>query len=283
MEESYAEVIEGEIDLISSMYGDTAERCNPAQHPYALSVALPSLGFVLHVEFPLTGYPEKRHPSFTVTGGPNAVLLSEFNAVLTQEIRDNIPLGQSNVVLLALPLATSLAQTFEERFQQESEEKRRAEGDALEAIVQSRRSEEEEQQAMPFFQSAPICDRKSKFIAHLAPASSEAEAHAAVRYLRSIKDIAAACHPTIWAYRFRDPRTGRVHSEMDDDGETGASGRILFLMEQLGVEGWVVVVTRWFGGILLGPDRFKHIMSVTREVLTQCPDVKLGGGGAGGG
>lgn len=29
----------------------------------------------------------------------------------------------------------------------------------------------------------------------------------------------------------------------------------------------LVVVTRWYGGIHLGPDRFKHINNCTRELL----------------
>ena len=29
----------------------------------------------------------------------------------------------------------------------------------------------------------------------------------------------------------------------------------------------IVVVSRWFGGIHIGPDRFKHINSAAREVV----------------
>jgi hypothetical protein len=29
----------------------------------------------------------------------------------------------------------------------------------------------------------------------------------------------------------------------------------------------IVVVSRWYGGIKLGPDRFKHINNVARELL----------------
>lgn len=31
----------------------------------------------------------------------------------------------------------------------------------------------------------------------------------------------------------------------------------------------VVVVSRWFGGVHLGPDRFRHINNATRQVLQQ--------------
>lgn len=30
----------------------------------------------------------------------------------------------------------------------------------------------------------------------------------------------------------------------------------------------IVVVTRWYGGVHLGPDRFRHINNAARQVLT---------------
>jgi putative IMPACT (imprinted ancient) family translation regulator len=41
-------------------------------------------------------------------------------------------------------------------------------------------------------------------------------------------------------------------------------------MQILEVESVVVVVTRWFGGIHLGPDRFKDINNVARSALDEC-------------
>jgi hypothetical protein len=39
----------------------------------------------------------------------------------------------------------------------------------------------------------------------------------------------------------------------------------------------VVVVSRWFGGILLGPDRFKHINNAARSLLNSCGYIKGSG------
>ena len=36
------------------------------------------------------------------------------------------------------------------------------------------------------------------------------------------------------------------------------------------VKNVMVVVSRWWGGILLGPDRFKHINNATRNVMEKC-------------
>jgi putative IMPACT (imprinted ancient) family translation regulator len=52
----------------------------------------------------------------------------------------------------------------------------------------------------------------------------------------------------------------------DDDGETGAGDKLLYLLERMEVTNTLVVVTRWYGGIQLGPDRFKHITGVAKQV-----------------
>ncbi|RXN37296.1 IMPACT isoform X1 [Labeo rohita] len=57
--------------------------------------------------------------------------------------------------------------------------------------------------------------------------------------------------------------------DCEDDGETAAGGRLLHLLQILDVRNVLVVVSRWYGGILLGPDRFKHINNCARNILIQ--------------
>lgn len=59
----------------------------------------------------------------------------------------------------------------------------------------------------------------------------------------------------------------RADADYDDDGETQAGARLKHLLEVLDLTGVLVVVTRWFGGIHLGPDRFKHINQAARDAL----------------
>jgi hypothetical protein len=40
-------------------------------------------------------------------------------------------------------------------------------------------------------------------------------------------------------------------------------------MRLMGADGVAVIVTRWFGGILLGPDRFKFICNSARNILEE--------------
>ena len=58
--------------------------------------------------------------------------------------------------------------------------------------------------------------------------------------------------------------------DFDDDGESAAGGRLLHLLQIVGAQDVVVVVSRWYGGILLGPARFTHINNAARKLLDQC-------------
>ncbi|XP_043238156.1 protein IMPACT-like isoform X2 [Amphibalanus amphitrite] len=111
-----------------------------------------------------------------------------------------------------------------------------------------------------------IVDRKSVFQAHCAPVVTVQQVHQVIASLKECRKIASATH-NMWAYRIQGAASGAFLQDCDDDGETHAGGRMLHLLEIVGVQNWVVVVTRWYGGIQLGPDRFRHINNATRNVL----------------
>lgn len=71
----------------------------------------------------------------------------------------------------------------------------------------------------------------------------------------------------------------RLTSDYDDDGESAAGSRLAHLLEILELENVLVVVSRWYGGTLLGADRFKHINQAARDALEKAG--LLGGSGAG--
>eukprot|EP00466_Bigelowiella_natans_P005645 jgi/Bigna1/40814/e_gw1.46.103.1 len=110
-------------------------------------------------------------------------------------------------------------------------------------------------------------DRKSKFQGHVIPVDSREAVSAAMERLLSNRKIARATH-NISAYRFKAKggSDGFV-KDCDDDGETAAGGRLLHLLDLIKAEGVLVVVTRWYGGVHLGPDRFRHINNVARKIL----------------
>ncbi|KAJ8661481.1 hypothetical protein O0I10_002747 [Lichtheimia ornata] len=114
----------------------------------------------------------------------------------------------------------------------------------------------------------PLVDRRSVFVAHVAEVHSQAEVHAVISKLLENKKIAKATH-NISAYRIVQP-DGHMLQDNDDDGETAAGGRLLHLLQILDVKNVLVVVSRWFGGILLGADRFKDINNCARNALDDC-------------
>ena len=64
-------------------------------------------------------------------------------------------------------------------------------------------------------------------------------------------------------------QTSFQSQDCDDDGETGAGGRLLHLLQIVDAENVMVVVTRWYGGVHLGPARFTHINNAARALLDQ--------------
>lgn len=92
-----------------------------------------------------------------------------------------------------------------------------------------------------------------KFVAHLAAVTCRADVDAMQRQVLQDRKVAAATH-NILAYRFRNP-DGTLDAHRDDDGEGGAGDKLLNLLQQCDVEGVAIIVTRWYGGIHLGPDR----------------------------
>lgn len=71
------------------------------------------------------------------------------------------------------------------------------------------------------------------------------------------------------AFTYTDTHTGSLRADFDDDGEDAAGGRLLHMLKLLNATNRIVIVTRWFGGVHLGPSRFKHINNAARIVLEE--------------
>ncbi|VDN28657.1 unnamed protein product [Gongylonema pulchrum] len=116
--------------------------------------------------------------------------------------------------------------------------------------------------------SNTILDRRSTFQAHVAEVFSKEEVILALNKLKENNKIARATH-NIYAWlteEFVKGRWIRQH-DCDDDGEIGAGAKLLNLLELMKAKNVLVVVTRWYGGIHLGPDRFRHICNIARQAL----------------
>ncbi|KAJ2890446.1 hypothetical protein GGI21_002306 [Coemansia aciculifera] len=119
--------------------------------------------------------------------------------------------------------------------------------------------------APDIFTGAALEMKKSVFVAHVAHVTSGEDVQAVRDELMRDKRIAQATH-NILAYRIRLDN-GSICQDNDDDGETAAGKRLGHLLQLVEAENVVVVVTRWFGGTHLGPDRFKLINNAARQAL----------------
>lgn len=120
--------------------------------------------------------------------------------------------------------------------------------------------------------SEPLLVNKSTFVGRCLAVSSLQDATDSISHLLSTnKRVAGATHNiTAWRIKSKPAQSGGpeiVVQDCDDDGETAAGGRLLHLMQLMDVWNVVVVVTRWYGGVKLGADRFRCINAVARETL----------------
>ena len=90
-------------------------------------------------------------------------------------------------------------------------------------------------------------ERRSRFIGHIAPVATDEEA---VAFVNAIRDQHREATHNVYAYVLRQDQLTRF----SDDGEPqGTAGKpVLEVVLREGLVDVAVVVTRYFGGILLG-------------------------------
>ncbi len=115
---------------------------------------------------------------------------------------------------------------------------------------------------------AEFTEKKSVFIGHAAPVRSEEEAQAFVKKYRN--QYMDARH-NVWAYLMK----GEIVARYSDDGEPqGTAGvPVLDTIRKSGVTDAAVVVTRYFGGILLGAGGLVRAYSHTARLALEAAKI----------
>lgn len=108
-----------------------------------------------------------------------------------------------------------------------------------------------------------VRDRGSRYAASGGEVQDTAGVKTFLADLKRVKKFAKATHNS-WAAILPDGTALK-----DDDGEAGASAVILKMIERAGLRGQIVVVTRWYGGVNLGGDRFAHVVTSVRAYLAE--------------
>lgn len=111
-----------------------------------------------------------------------------------------------------------------------------------------------------------IEDRGSRYSVSVGRVGGREDIKNFLKQLKSNKKYAKATHNS-WAARIS--HEGTIYETKSDDGETGAGMVILRVMQKENVSDCIICVTRWFGGIKLMGDRFKHLQDATKYAISR--------------
>ncbi len=95
--------------------------------------------------------------------------------------------------------------------------------------------------------SAELTEKKSVFIASVSPVESEQEA---IDFIASVKKKYSDARHNVYAYQLDNGRIARYSDDGEPQGTAGVP--VLDIINKGGFTDAVIVVTRYFGGILLG-------------------------------
>ena len=105
----------------------------------------------------------------------------------------------------------------------------------------------------------------STFMGHCAEIESKNDISSVMAKLMQDRSVASATH-NIYAYRTKDGNS--IKEGFRDDGEHGAGHQILRLLREMNIENCMIVVTRWYGGQHMGPQRFTCITDSAKGAIT---------------
>ncbi len=117
---------------------------------------------------------------------------------------------------------------------------------------------------------ARFIEKKSEFIGYLAPVLTEEDA---VKFVAEIRALHPKARHNCYAYILRENNTAR-HS---DDGEPqGTAGAPIFeVLRKEGLTDVACVVTRYFGGILLGAGGLTRAYAKAAKDAVNSAEIKL--------
>jgi len=116
-----------------------------------------------------------------------------------------------------------------------------------------------------------ISDRGSKYSVTGGVAKSRENLKSFLKKLKKDRKFAKATHNS-WAARIS--HNGAVYETKSDDGETGAGQVILHQLRKQKTIDVIVVVTRWYGGVKLQADRFRHLQDATIYWAKECKSLE---------
>jgi len=277
-----SETLLEEVTSINAIYGPETLRQTPNEESHIYSLTLPSRPEIsLRVEFPLA-YPDVP-PSILGSQAVGADVAKGEAKALVEITRDVL----AEIYTPGAPCIFDLLEETRSRLQlvasTDAEGMGRSQGEKtagqqlaipskdiqVEVALSDRSLQSDDPEPPTWTLSDPVSEKKSLFLARCTPVTSPTQANVFLTHLLSTDKKAAKATHNITAYRIRSPGPNGMiqYQDCDDDGESAAGGRLLHSMDLMGVWGCLVVVSRWYGGVHLGPDRFRLINQCAREAM----------------
>lgn len=109
-----------------------------------------------------------------------------------------------------------------------------------------------------------IADRGSVYSVSMGLVFNREDIKKFLTQTKKLKNHHKATHHS-WAVRIA--HDGAIYESKNDDGETGAGKIILRMLQKKNIVNTAVCVTRWYGGVKLEADRFKHVQDAALYIL----------------
>ncbi|KAI1346973.1 hypothetical protein F5Y01DRAFT_260062 [Xylaria sp. FL0043] len=121
--------------------------------------------------------------------------------------------------------------------------------------------------------SQPVTLKQSTFVVRATALADPSQRQSILQSLfAAIPSLQSATH-NAWAYRVKVPtnlfNATAIKEESFDDGESGCGSFLLKNMQGMNVVDTLVVLTRWYGGIMLGPDRWRIMRNCLGDALSE--------------
>lgn len=266
---------EDEIEALFSVFSDDIQRRNsPDSLVYCTETFKAT--FYLPLDYPLS--PPTYQIDLRISSAYNKSVLPNVISDIESIIKDN---PSSHVLFYIIEaLRTKLDPGNKEGYEvvEETEQKKEKRLDPLDYLYVDAKLEEQSKPTcnLEIFHGEPYVERKSVFQAHFARVRCMEDVKTFRQVILSNPRCARATH-NIFVFRFTSKDC--CYHDHDDDGETAAGSRLAEILRLMEVDGIAIIVTRWFGGTLLGADRFKIINNTARQLLEKHGIVSKKGNG----
>ncbi|XP_012272330.1 protein IMPACT-A [Orussus abietinus] len=253
-----------EIEALIAIYGNDWQIEDESNGMYSVQISEGNASVKLYLKLP-RDYPSTSPPIYEIS----APYLSHAEKVRLGNLLDDVYLSfvGRNVLFEWIEKIRSELQSYSTKFVNDKSKLQEDVQIPTAETINSKFSSDDVADLPQIFHGEVIIDRKSSFQGHAAVIKSKEEIKVVLNKLLENRKVQHATH-NIYAYRIYQENTKSFIQDCEDDGESQAGTRLLHLLQIIDIRNVIVIVSRWYGGIHLGPDRFRHINNAARQVLT---------------